>query len=182
MLLRFFLLIALFVVPASGGATPVLIVSVRSQMAPVTEFTNISVEVFAEGGARLFERTHAVRRSEDFNAGVRVFEQPVLVGRYQIQLRARDATNRLVAERSAMAIVEGGVQTVAVRLEKSTPAPPPPSPCQADHTRARRTCGQIAARCLADAAGRRDRIAACNENNLGCLAGADRALAQCSPR
>ncbi|MCB9544532.1 MAG: hypothetical protein H6706_01400 [Myxococcales bacterium] len=164
--------------PSVALALPTLVVQVRTDLRPWTDFRTVRTRVQnPQSGAVVMQDDHVVRRSDPFAAGVRVVEQPLPAGRYRVVVSALDAAGRLVVERSASTELSQGVQTVPIFLTR--PAPPPPGQCVSAWNRAKRLCGQVLAQCIAGLRGDRSRLGVCQEAHAVCVRSADRDKQRC---
>ncbi len=92
-----------------------LVVQVRTDLAPGVSFDAVRVRLEREGSASLDRVVLAVDGS-DWGAGVRVLEEPVAAGRHQLLVSALDASGAVIVERPLAVRLEGGGVRVSTVL------------------------------------------------------------------
>lgn len=100
---------------AACEGSPILVVQVRTDLAPGVSFDAVRVRLEREGPASLDRVVLAVDGS-DWGAGVRVLEEPVAAGRHRLVVSALDASGAVIVERPLAVRLEGGGVRVSTVL------------------------------------------------------------------
>ncbi len=166
--------------PGPGAGT--LVVQVRTNMRPSTDFDKIRVVVHGPGGRGvLLQREVAVKGGDQYRRGVRVFESRLAKRSYTFVVTALKGRD-VIAQQPARVDIKGGVQVVPVPLSRAGAAPKKPSACQYQWNRDKRTCGKVLGACIKSAQGRRAVIDRCKKSHDVCVRSADRNRTKCSAK
>ncbi len=139
-----------------GPGTGTLVVQVRSDLRPGTDFSKIRTDVLALRGGNhpIVRREMTARRGVRLDRGVRVAEIRLANRKYRVVVTALTSTNNIVAQRPARVEITGGVRVLTILLARTGPAPPVPGACQNKWNQEKRLCGRVLGACIRGAQGR----------------------------